>query len=99
MNSSASVATSGVGPAEPTQAATRRCSGQSASATEQTAITIALRVPTLANCCGPEADATSNAAISSSGSMQVRFGPVTNSATGTRRVPRTDASSTAAPAV
>jgi hypothetical protein len=99
MKSSASVATSGVGPAEPTQAATRRCSGQSASATEQTAITIALRVPTLANCCGPDAAATSKAAISSSRSIEVRFGPQTNSPTGTRRPPRTDASSTTAPDV
>ena len=39
----------------------------------------------------------SNAAISSSESIDVRLGPVTNSATGTRRVPRTDASSTSAP--
>jgi hypothetical protein len=55
-----------------------------------------LRVPTLADCCGPAASGGSNAAISSSGSMHVRFGPVMNSVTGTRRVPRTDASSTTA---
>jgi hypothetical protein len=59
MNASASVAGSGVGPAEPMQVATRRCSGHSARLNEQTAITIALRVPTLANCCGPAADGSS----------------------------------------
>ena len=52
---SASGARSGVGPAEPMPVPTRRGAGSSASANEQTAITIALRVPTLANCCGPGA--------------------------------------------
>ena len=55
MNASASPAASGVGPAEPMHIATRRCSGHSARLSEQTAITIALRVPILANCCGPAA--------------------------------------------
>ena len=42
--------------------------GRSASANEQTAITIALRVPTLANCCGPAAGRHAGPrAISSSG--------------------------------
>ena len=51
-------------------------------------MTIALRVPIFANCCGPSAGAMRNAAISSSSAIALRFGPVTNSATGTRRVPR-----------
>ena len=76
---------------------TRRSSGWIASANEQTAITIALRVPTLENCCGPPAGATWNAAISSSGSSTLRLGPVMNSPIGTRRVPRVLASSTSAP--
>ena len=37
------------------QVATAALAGDSASANEQTAITIALRVPTLANSCGPAA--------------------------------------------
>ena len=94
MKRSASVAVIGVGPAEPMQALTRRCSGHSARLSEQTAITIALRVPILENCCGPSAGGSRYAAISSSGARQLRFGPVTNSAIGTRRVPRVDASST-----
>ena len=96
MKASAAPAGSGVGPAEPMQVATRRSCGQSARPTEQTAITIALRVPNLANCCGPVARASSNAVISSSGASPVRFGPVTNSATATRRVPCTEATSTTA---
>ena len=60
MKASASAAASGVGPAEPMQVATRRSSGHSARLTEQTAITIALRVPTLANCCGPAAAGSVN---------------------------------------
>ena len=87
-NASASAATIGVGPAEPMQVPTVRCSGSSASANEQTAITIALRVPTLENCCGPGAGAMWKAAISSSGSSTLRLGPVMNSPIGTRRLPR-----------
>ena len=95
-NASASAATIGVGPAEPMQVPTLRSSGCSASANEQTAITIALRVPTFENCCGPLAGATWKAAISSSGSSTLRFGPVMNSPIGTRRVPRVLASSISA---
>ena len=72
--------------------------GSSASANEHTAITIALRVPTFANCCGPRATGSSTAAISSSGASTVRFTPVKNSPTGSCRVPRTEASSTTASA-
>ena len=87
MKRSASLHRIGVGPAEPMHAATPRRSGQIDSASEQTAITIALRVPILANCCGPSAGAMWKAAISSSSARQFRFGPVTNSPTGIRRVP------------
>ena len=97
MKCSASPHRIGVGPAEPMQAVARVAGrGQIESASEQTAITIALRVPILANCCGPSAAAMWNAAISSSSARQLRFGPVTNSPTGIRRVPAVDASSTSA---
>ena len=96
MNASASPARIGVGPAEPMQAPTARRSGQMASANEQTAMTIALRVPIFANCCGPVAAGRWKAAISSSSRAALRLGPVTNSATGSRRVPVTLASSTSA---
>ena len=61
-------------------------------------MTIALRVPILANCCAPEAGATWKAAMSSSSRATVRFGPVMYSATGTHRVPVGEASSTSASA-
>ena len=77
---------------------TRRESGCRASANDVTAITIALRVPILENCCGPVATGTCTERISSSGSSALRFTPVKNSATGTIRRPRTDSTSTEAPA-
>jgi hypothetical protein len=55
MNASASPARIGVGPAEPIHAHTARRSGQMAIESEQTAMTIALRVPIFANCWGPVA--------------------------------------------
>ena len=58
------------------------------SASEQTAITIALRVPTLANCCGPSAAAHVDGGdqlVVAPGTL--RFGPGDELATGTRRVP------------
>jgi hypothetical protein len=86
-----------VGPAEPMHAFTARSSGHRWTDSEHTAITIALRVPIFANCCGPSAGAISKATMSSSSSSALRFGPVTNSATGTRRAPRSaDATSTTA---
>ena len=97
MNSSAAVARIGVGPAEPMHVVTARRSGETVSAKEQTAMTIALRVPTLLNSCGPSAGLIQKAAISSSLARQLRFGPVMKSPTGMRRVPSTDASSTSAP--
>ena len=94
-NASASRARIGVGPADPMHVPTRP--SPRSSANEHTAITIALRVPTFANCCGPPADGIHTAAISSSVASVLRFGPTMNSSTGTRREPRTDASSTSAP--
>ena len=88
----------GVGPAEPMQVVTVRRSREMASANEQTAITIALRVPTFENSSGPSAGLIQNAAISSSAAMALRFGPVMKSPTGTRRLPSVEASSTSAPA-
>ena len=61
-------------------------------------MTMALRVPTFENCCGPGAGSTRNAAISSSLRMAFRLGPVKNSRTGTRRDPDAEASSTTASA-
>ena len=75
----------------------RRC-GEMASASEHTAITIALRVPIFANCSGPSAGGTWNAAMSSSGARQLRFGPVMNSATGMRRLRAVEAISISASA-
>src|SRR6266508_644974 len=95
-NLSASTARSGVGPAEPMPVPTRWVLGSRASANEHTAITMALRVPTLENCCGPAAGSTRKAAISSSGRIALRLGPVKNSRTGRRRVPDVEASSTVA---
>src|SRR6266704_1445573 len=83
-NRSASAATSGVGPAEPIPVPMRRRSGSRLIASEHTAMTMALRGPTLANCCGPPATGTCTAATSSSGSRTLRLGPVKNSATGSR---------------
>ena len=55
--------------------------GRSATANEQTAITIALRVPTLANCCGPaRRPARGTAAISSSGRQRAALDAGKNSA-------------------
>ena len=50
MNSSASRARRGVGAADPMHVPTVRLSSSTATANEQTAITIALRVPIFANC-------------------------------------------------
>ena len=96
MNASASRARRGVGAAEPRQVPTVRSSSSIASANEQTAITIALRVPILENCWAPVAARPWKAAISSSGSSVLRFGPVMKSSIGTLRVPRVDATSTSA---
>ena len=73
-------------------------SASSASANEQTAITIALRVPTFANCCGPPRPAPDTARSARPVPATLRFGPRKNSATGTGRAPRADSTSTVAPA-
>ena len=96
--SSAADAWRGVGAAEPIAAPTPRRSGCRARPKEVTAMTIALRVPTLANCCGPAAGGSWMAAISSSGSSALCLTPVKKSATGMLRAPRAaDSTSTLAP--
>lgn len=75
-NSSAAVARIGVGAAEPMPVRTVRVAGCRARPKAHTAMTMALRVPTLENCCGPSAFATCTARISSSGSSALRFTPV-----------------------
>ena len=72
----------GVGAAEPIAAPTACRSGCRARPNDVTAITIALRVPILANCCGPATGGSSTAEISSSGSSALFFTPVKKSATG-----------------
>ena len=96
MNRSASEARTGVGAAEPMQTPILRFSGHRERAREQTAITIALRVPTLAYCWGPVARGILKAEINSFGRRPFLFGPVMNSDTGTRRVPSVEESSTSA---
>src|SRR5690606_7422156 len=95
--SSAAPARRGVGAADPIAAPTRCRAGSSAIATVQTAITIALRVPTLANCCGPAATGTRTARMSSSGARAFRLTPTKKSSIGISRLPRTDSASTVAP--
>ena len=74
--------------ARPSRGTCRRCARRRRSrrANEQTAITIALRVPIFENCWPPRAAGMWNAAISSSGSSTLRFGPVMKSSIGMRRV-------------
>ena len=67
------------------------------TANEQTAMTMALRGPTFANCWGPRAAGTRIVRMSSSGAIALRFGPVQNSSIGTARAPPDEASSTVAP--
>lgn len=71
--SSASLARMGVGAAEPMPVRTVRVSGCRAIPNAQTAMTMALRVPTLEYCCGPPAFLMCTARISSSGSRALRL--------------------------
>ncbi len=73
---SASLARIGVGAAEPMPVRTVRVSGWSARPKAQTAMTIALRVPTLEYCWGPSAFLMWTVLMSSSGSSALRFTPV-----------------------
>ena len=72
----ASGARSGVGPADPMPVPTACRAGCSASPKAATAITIALRVPILLNCCGPVAHGIQTAVTSSSGRPACFLGPV-----------------------
>ena len=56
-------------------------------------MTMALRVPILLNCSGPDGSGMCTAAISSSGASALRFTPVKKSSMAIIRVPRTEAAS------
>ena len=73
--------------AEPNAARSSPRSWSTDTASEHTAITIALRGPTFMNVCGAPDGGTSTATISSSGASAFRFGPTRNSSSGSRRVP------------
>lgn len=74
--SSAAFARIGVGAAEPMPVRTVPVSGCSAIPKAHTAMTIALRVPTLEYCCGPSAFLRWTDLMSSSGASALRFTPV-----------------------
>ena len=61
-------------------------------------MTMALRVPTLANTCGPVATGSHTAAISSSRPSTLRLGPTKYSLIGMLRLRCNEATSTSAPA-
>lgn len=75
-NSSAAFARIGVGAADPMPVRTVRVSGCSARPNAQTAMTIALREPTLEYCWGPSAFLTWTVLMSSSAASALRFTPV-----------------------
>src|SRR4029077_1348908 len=86
----------GTGPAEPNAA--RRLSPSTRTASETTAITIALRGPTFMNVCLLSSPAsTVTPRISSSSASRFCFGPTRNSSSETTRSPRTLPSFTSAP--
>jgi hypothetical protein len=81
---------------DPNEALSSPRSRSATTASEQTAITMALRGPTFMNVCGWPLGSTSTETISSSGSRAFRFTPTRNSSRAMRRTPRTLASSTSA---
>ncbi len=81
---SASRARTGTGATEPSPSRTVRPSRSTTRAAITTLMTMALRVPTLRNSCGPRSTGSRTAVTSSPGSSTVFFTPVTNSSTGTR---------------
>ena len=84
-----SVTSPATGPAEPNDARSSPRSRSAATASEQTAITIAFRGPTFMNvCAAPDGHDPHAAAISSSGAAAFRFGPTRNSRSGSVRAPR-----------
>src|SRR6266508_2021303 len=87
MNSSAAVARSGRGATDPSPSRTLRPAWSTARPQTTIEITIALRVPTLRNCCGPSRRGTRISWMTSPGWIAVRFTPVMNSSIGRRRVP------------
>src|SRR6266508_4260936 len=87
MNSSAAVARSGRGATDPSPSRTLRPARSTARPQTTIEITMALRVPTLRNCCGPSRRGTRISWMTSPGWIAVRFTPVMNSSIGRRRVP------------
>ena len=95
-SSRGAVTSTGRGEAEPNDA---RSSSPADTASETTAITIALRGPIFMNVCGALDGVSHTAVISSSGVERVALDAGHELASGTRRVPRTDAHSTSAPSI
>ncbi len=98
-SSSGAVTRPVTGPDEPYDARSSPRSRSAESASEHTAITIAFRGPIFMNVCEAPDGESHTAVISSSGSSVFRFGPTRNSPSGTRRTPRTLASSTSASSI
>ena len=92
----ASRARTGTGPTDPIAARTCRLAVSTTTATLATEMTIALRGPILAKCCGPSTRGTRTAVTISPGRRPVRLGPVMCSAIGTLRTPSADAITTSA---
>jgi hypothetical protein len=85
-----------VGPTDPRDTPTDEWALSRTTHTLATAITMALRTPTLAYPCHPSTTGTVIDTISSPGWRAVRLTPVMNSPTGTLRRPDADANSTIA---
>src|SRR5262249_34082801 len=97
--SSAPTTSVGTGAAEPNAARASPRSPSTVRASEQTAITIALRGPIFMKVCGAPLGRRCTATMSSSSARAFRFTPVRDSCIGTRRRPRTLATSTSAPSM
>ena len=82
---SGAMTSAGTGPAEPNAARISSRSRSTASAREQTAITMAFRGPTFMKVCRLPDGVSVTATISSSSASAFRFGPTRNSASGTVR--------------
>ena len=93
---SASAARTIVGATDPRARRIERVGPSTARHAPAMAITIALRMPTLAYPCQPSSTGTVTAMISSSGRRAVRLTPVMNSPTGSSRRPAEPSNSTTA---
>ena len=95
-STSASTARSGTGATEPRATRTLWPGRSTTRAREVTAMTMALRVPTLRNSWGPSRTGTRMAVMSSPGIRALALTPVTNSSSGSRRAPPVDCNSISA---